>query len=229
MKAKDIMNPHVITIGPDRTIGEAAQQMANLRISALPVVDDSGALIGIVSEGDLLRRAEIGTERHQSWWLEFVAGPAKLAGDYIKSHAGTVRDVMTKSVLTVTEETSVADIAEMLESKRIKRVPVVKGKAVIGVVSRANLIQALAAQKKTPVPASADDGTIRTEILARYRKERWAASPNTNVVVKDGVVELWGFTSSEEEIAAYRVLAEGVPGVKKVVDHRTVLTVPLGV
>src|SRR6516165_9722238 len=137
MQAIDIMTTEVIAVDEDATVPAVAKLLAERGISAVPVVDKNNRVIGMVSEGDLLHRAETGTERRRSWWLEMMASTNQLAGDYIKSHSGKVKDVMSRSVLSVTETTPVADIALLLETNRIKRVPVVRDGKLVGIVSRA--------------------------------------------------------------------------------------------
>src|SRR6516164_5064928 len=162
MRATDLMTTGVITVDENATVPEAAKLLATHGISAVPVVDEDNRVIGMVSEGDLLHRAETGTERRRAWWLDMVASTNKLAGDYIKSHSGKVKDVMTRNVLSVTETTPIADIALLLETNRIKRVPVVRDGKLVGIVSRANLVQALAMTiNQSPSGAEAEDRSIR--------------------------------------------------------------------
>src|SRR5271156_2911937 len=144
MRAVDVMTSGVITVGENATVPEAAKLLAEHGISAVPVVDNENRVIGMVSEGDLLHRAETGTERRRSWWLDMVTSTDQLAAEYIRSHSGRVRDVMTPGVISVTEQTAIAEIAILLETHRIKRVPVLRDGKLVGIVSRANLVQALA-------------------------------------------------------------------------------------
>lgn len=227
MNAKDVMTPHVKSVNPDNTVAEVAGILLKYGISATPVVDGE-KLVGIVSEGDLIRRAELGTaERHRSWWLRLFTDDTTLAMEYVKSHATRVRDVMTRAVITVTEDTSLADVAATLEKNRIKRVPVVRDGQLIGIVSRANLVQRLAAAGAAPLPsAAADDSAIREKVLEALRSQRWSRVGPTNITVTDGLVELWGVYRSQKERDAERVAAEGVPGVHRVEDHRVLMTVP---
>jgi CBS domain-containing protein len=229
MKAKDVMTPYVVAVGPDNTVGEVADILLTHGISAVPVVD-GGRLVGIVSEGDLIRRAEIGTaERHRSWWLRLFTDDTTLATEYVKSHATRVRDIMTRKVITVTEEAPLADIAAALEKNRIKRVPVLRDGRLVGIVSRANLIQGLAAARATPLAsAAADDGMIRARVLEALRSLPWSGVGTADVTVTEGLVELWGMYRSREERDAERVAAENVPGVRKVEDHRVLMSTPRG-
>src|SRR6516165_1019653 len=166
MRAMDVMTSEVITVDESATVPELAKLLAEHGISAVPVVDEHNQVIGIVSEGDLLHRAETGTERRSSWWLEMMSSTNKLAGEYIKSHSGRVTDIMTRDVLSVTEETPVADIAVLLETKRIKRVPVLRDGKLVGIVSRANLVRALAMTiNEVADGAEADDRTIRQRLI----------------------------------------------------------------
>ena len=218
MRAMDIMTSEVITVREDATVPEVARLMAERGISAVPVVDRENQIVGMVSEGDLLHRTETGTERRRAWWLDMVSSTNKLAGEYIKSHSAKVKDVMTRDVLSVTEETAVADIAVLLETNRIKRVPVVRDGKIVGIVSRANLVRALA-MTLTEGVGDGDDRTIRDKLLAELKAQKWAEVSPANVTVKDGVVHLWSSYLSEQERRALIVAAESVPGVRRVEDH----------
>jgi len=216
----DVMTSDVIAVDQDASVPEVARLLAERGISAVPVVDNDRRAIGMVSEGDLLHRAETGTERRRSWWLEMMASTNQLAGDYIKSHSGKVKDVMTRDVISVTDTTSVADIAVLLETNRIKRVPVVRDGKLAGIVSRANLVRALAMTINAPASSTeAEDGKIRNKLLAELKAQRWAEVSPANVTVKDGVVHLWSSYLSEQEKRALVVAAENTPGVRCVEDH----------
>lgn len=221
MKAKDLMTTDVITVGPDALVRDIAQIMLRHHISAVPVVGASGKLEGIVSEGDLMRRADAGTERHRSWWLGLITSPEEQAQDYVKSHAIHARDVMSTRLVTVDRETPVSKIAALLEEKRIKRVPVVEGGRVVGVVSRADLLHCIAT---TRIDATAPgDAAIRDAVAARIREEAGVRDWLMNVTVADGAVHLWGGVRSESERRAARVAAETVAGVKSVEDHLSIV------
>lgn len=221
MKAEDIMTSPVITIGPETPVREIAALLFERRISAVPVVD-KGRLVGLVSEADLLHRHEIGTEcvaRAGSWWLRLFSADRSME-DYVKSHARQARDVMTREVVSVAADTPVAEIADLLESSGFKRVPVVRGESLIGIVSRANLIQALAFEKRAQETAyRSDDNTIRARLLAELERQPWWRN-SANIIVTDGTVHYWGSIDSEDERQAARVAAENVPGVRQVEDHR---------
>jgi CBS domain-containing protein len=224
MRAMDVMTTDVITVGPNTTVQALATLLAERGISGVPVVDASGSLVGIVSEGDLLHRAEIGTaqrhrERRRSWWLDHFA--SELARDYIKSHAGTVKDIMTRDVVTVSEDTDLGEVAALLEAKRIKRVPVMSSGKVVGIVSRANLVRALGATKgAAPREGEGDDRTIRARLLAELGHEEWAKIWPEDVIVRDSVVHFWlSSDEPEEKKQALRVAAEIIPGVRGVEEH----------
>ena len=217
MKAADVMGSHVITVGPEATVAEAAKLMATHDVSALPVVDADGKLIGIVSEADLMRREEIGTEIHHPWWVEAMTPATTLAEEFAKSHGKHVEEVMSEDVITATEDTPVAEIAAALERNRIKRLPIVRDGKPVGIVSRANFIQALAS---SPPPADGGDQTARSALrdlkeledsLDRFRQPQRHRH--------DGEVHLWGLVGSEAEHKALIALAESVPGRKTVVDE----------
>ena len=221
MNAEDIMTSPVVTVGPETTVREIAALLLKRRISGVPVVG-KGRLVGLVSEADLLHRHEIGTERvtrSGSWWLRLFSADPSIE-DYVKSHARQARDVMTHEVVSVQADTSVAEIANLLESRGIKRVPVLRGERLIGIVSRANLIRALAVDKRSRKPArTSDDNTIRERLLAELEGQPWWRE-SSNLRVADGIVHYWGIINSEDERQAARVAAENIPGVRQVEDHR---------
>lgn len=223
MRAKDVMTTDVVTAGPETPVTEIAKTLLERRISGLPVVDEGGAVIGIVSEGDLMRREESGTERHPSWWLSLLLGPEERAAAYVKGHGRLAKDVMTRTVVTVGEDATLDEIAGLLEKHHVKRVPVVREGRLVGVVSRANLLHGLAAAKTATTP-TADDETIRAAILKALRQEAGVRDEFFNVTVADGVVHLWGATDSDAERKAVRVAAENVPGVRAVDDHLGVMS-----
>jgi CBS-domain-containing membrane protein len=194
------------------------------------VVDTLGALVGIVSEGDLMRRAETDTDAQHGWWLRLLSGQDTLAADYVRAHARKVGDVMTTNVITANRDASLRDIASLMERKRIKRVPIVEGGQVIGIVSRANLLQAFASlYVPAAAPAGADDEGIREKVLSRLRAESWSSPNSINVIVQQGVVELWGAVHSETEHKAVRIAAETTPGVRTVRDNLVVGLVQSGI
>jgi CBS domain-containing protein len=225
----DVMTTDVISVDPDTTVQALATLLAERGISGAPVVDSSGRLVGIISEGDLLHRAEIGTARHhrerrRSWWLDHFA--SDLAREYVKSHGRTVKDIMTRDVVTVTEDTDLGEVAALLEAKRIKRVPVMHAGKIVGIISRANLVRALGSTKGAPPrEGEGDDRTIRARLLAELGREEWAKIWPEDIIVRDGVVHFWlSSDEPEEKKQALRVAAENIPGVRGVEEH--VLTVP---
>ncbi|WP_042704749.1 CBS domain-containing protein [Azospirillum sp. B506] len=219
MKAIDLMTPRVITIAPDATVAEAARTMLENKISGMPVVDAAGTVVGIISEGDLLRRVELGTERHRSWWLGLVSGGTLPAEDFIKSHARKVADVMTGHVTTVDENASPEEVVRVMETRRIKRVPVVRGGALVGIISRANLLRALASVSPETPAAASDDRALKERVTAAVQELNWDSRSHDAIIVRNGVVQLWGFVSSGSQRDALRVAAEGVPGVKAVENN----------
>ncbi|MSP48750.1 MAG: CBS domain-containing protein [Alphaproteobacteria bacterium] len=218
MRAVDVMSINVCTAGPDTPINEIALKLCDRNISALPVVDTENRVVGIVSEGDLMRRIEFGTDR-RSWWLDLFSSNETLAMDYVKTHGRTAKDVMTRPAIVVEESTELTDIARLLDARRIKRVPVVKDGKVVGIVSRADIVRGLIVAAKTwGKPRAVDDDRIRTAILDEIRRMPFSAS-NVNVIVDDGEVHLWGPVECEQERAALRVAAENARGAREVVDH----------
>jgi CBS domain-containing protein len=220
MQVKDVMTTSVAAVPPHMAVEDVAAFLLERRISAAPVVDDDGRLLGIVSEGDLLRRPETGTERPRSWWLSLFASSTEAAADYIKTHGRRAIDVRTGDVVTVGEDTPLSEVAGLLERNRIKRLPVVRDGRLVGIISRADLLRALAAARPAPAPPSAaDDRAIRDQLMAHLRKVGLPHLHLVNVVVSDGVVHLWGLVDSEVEGKALRIAAEEVPGVRAVESH----------
>jgi CBS domain-containing protein len=226
MKAADVMVSNVITVGVNASIGEVAAILLNNHISAAPVVDEKGELIGIVSEGDLIRRPEIGTAKRHSWWLELISNKWASATEYIKSHSRKVADVMTRDVITAKPDTPLGDIASMLERNRIKRVPIVEGGKLVGLVSRANILQALAsATKKLSSLTTATDSELRKKVQSRLAAEPWRPTMLT-ITVQDGIVDLWGLVHSVEEKKAAQLATETTPGVRAVINN--IIVEPVG-
>jgi len=210
----------VVTVRPDDDVSHAAQLLVDHDVSALPVVDANGRVVGILSEADLLHREEIGTEKQRPWWLEAITPINTLAVDYAKSHGRKVEEIMSTQVVSVAEDTPISEIATVLERKRIKRVPVLKEGKLVGIVSRTNLIQALAsATAGTDEHSRESDRAIRLELLSRLGARPWSGFGERNVVVDNGIVHLWGLVDSPEQRAALRALAEDVPGVQSVSDE----------
>jgi CBS domain-containing protein len=219
MQVKDIMSRQIVSIGPEAPVLDAVQLMLQHRISGLPVIDASGNLQGVVTEGDFLRRAETGTQRKRARWIEFLMGPGRLASEYVRASGGKVGEVMTPEVHTVTEDAPLEDAVHLMERHRVKRLPVMRGGKVVGIVTRSNLMRALAHFALAEQPAAAGDAAIRASLLAELGKQPWAPVGLINVVVTDGVVKLSGALTDERERQAIRVAAENIPGVRKVEDH----------
>ena len=217
MNAADVMTREVRTVEPDASILEAARLMLQHRISGLPVVDAAKKLVGIVTEGDFLRRTETGTQRRRPRWLEFIVGPGKLATEYTHSSGRKVHEVMTAGVHTVSEDTPLEQVVHLMERCRIKRLPVVRGQSLVGIVTRANLLRAVVRLAHEAKPVSINDAEIRGRLVEELKNLPWA--PGISVAVKDGVVQLTGVLTDERQRPALRVAAENIPGVKKVVDN----------
>jgi CBS domain-containing protein len=227
MKAADVMVTNVTTVGPEASVQDVAETLLNARISGVPVVGKTGELIGIVSEGDLIHRAEAGTGRRRPWWLAAFIGKEGLAAEFAREHSRRVTDVMTREVVTAAPDAPLSAIANLLEKNAIKRVPIVKDGKVVGIVSRANLVQALASVgKKLEKAAPADDSTIRNKVITQLDKvtaqldaKPWISPSLINVIVQEGTVELWGIVGSSSEKKAVRIAAEVTPGVRAVNDN----------
>ncbi|WP_027551003.1 CBS domain-containing protein [Bradyrhizobium sp. Cp5.3] len=218
MRAHQIMTRPVISVTPETSIVEAANIMLQRHVSGLTVVDDAGKLMGIVSEGDFIRRSEIGTGRKRRGLLRFILGPGNSASDFVQEHGRKISEVMTTSPVTITEDTALAEIADLMERHNVKRLPVVRGDELVGIVSRANLLQAVASLAREVPDPTADDDHIRSRIIATMEKYDWCPF-GLNVIVRDGIVHLSGVITEERARKAAIVAAENVEGVKKVHDH----------
>lgn len=218
MRAHQIMTRSVITVTPDTPIVEAANIMLQRHVSGLPVVDATGKLVGVVSEGDFIRRSEIGTGRKRGRWLRFILGPGQTASDFVQEHGRKVAEVMTKSPLTITEDTALPEIVDVMEKNHVKRLPVVRGDQIVGIVSRANLLQTVASLAQQVPDPTADDDHIRNRVIDALEKNDWCPF-GLNVIVKDGIVHLSGVITEERSRQAAVVATENVQGVKKVHDH----------
>jgi len=227
MRASDIMTRRMVTVSPDHTILDAARTMLSERVNAALVCDAAGDMVGIVSEADLMRRPEIGSERERSWWLRAFSDPDVLARDYVRSHARKVRDAMTTKVIAADEAASLAQIADLFEQNSIKQVPVLRDGKPVGTVSRSNLLQALVTKVESTASAPASDAAIRAALQTTFESEAWADPWSKNVIVDNGVVHLWGMAQTDREKEACRVAAENVAGVKSVENHLVVRSMPM--
>jgi CBS domain-containing protein len=221
MIVSDVMTRKVLSVSPDETVEHAVNLMLRYGISGLFVVDAKGTLVGVVTEGDLLRRDELGTERHRPWWLRVLVSPGKQALDFTRTHGRKVSDIMTPEVICVAIDTPLETVVETMEKQRIKRVAVTEKGHMVGVVARSDLLRALLTheREKQPPQAQDDDRTIRTHILADLESAAWAPLTTLNVTVASGVVDIWGTITNPDERRAICVMAENVPGVKGVHDH----------
>jgi CBS domain-containing protein len=219
MKASDVMTRNVATVARDAPSADAIRLMLDHRISGLPVVDGSCKIAGMLTEGDLLRRAETGTQRQRPRWLELLLGPGRLADEYVQTHGRKVCEIMTEDVVSVAEDTPLAEIVRLMERHRIKRLPVVHGDTLVGIVSRADLVRALGQLVDKEPTSASDDDEIRKCVLVELAKTAWAPRVGITVAVTDGVVELNGAITNEKEREALRVVAENVRGVKGVRDR----------
>ena len=222
MKASDIMSTKVATVTEDTPITELANLMLEKHISGMPVVDANNKVVGMVSEGDLIRRQELGTERRRSKWISLFVAPEQKAREFVKSHGLHAKDVMSQPVLQVHEDATITEIADLMTQGRVKRLPVVRHGEVVGIVSRADLLRAFAARvSHEPPPPPESDTEIRDSVTRILHEEDWAKSAIVNVIVTDGQVQLWGVVDGEDQRKALTVAVEAIPGVKGIDDHLT--------
>ncbi len=219
MKARDVMTRKVLTVSPETSILEAARIMLQHKISGLPVVDDRRNLIGIVTEGDFLRRSEIGTEHKTPRWLEFLEGPGLLAGEYVHASGRKVGEVMTREPRIVGEDAPLDEVVGLMERHHVKRLPVISGDKLVGIVTRSNLMRAIVAESNKSHAGSFDDAAIKRKLLAELQKHSWAPFALVDVSVKDGVLKYSGCIIDERQRQAMMVAAENIPGVKAIEDE----------
>lgn len=219
MRATDIMTRDVITVGRDTTVAQAIRLMLDHRVSGLPVLDSDGKVVGILTEGDLLRRIETGTERHRPRWLEILMGPGRMATEYVRSHGRKVDEIMTRDLISAMQDTAIEEIVELMERRHIKRIPILQDEFLVGIVSRADLLRAVAQALEEQPSQICGDEEIRERILAELAKAAWVPRDGFEIVVENGIVELNGVILEEKEREALRVAAENVPGVRAVEDH----------
>jgi CBS domain-containing protein len=219
MKVSDVMTREVVTTGPEASLEDAARLMVRHRVSGLPVVDEKQPVVGIVTEGDLLRRIELSTERPRAGWLTLLLAPGRVAQDYVRSHARKVGEIMACEVVSITADTSLGEVVALMEAQCIKRLPVLEKGRLIGIVSRADLLRALIQLLPEKPVAVTSDADLRRRVLAEIDRQPWAPRVNLDAVVKEGVVKLRGVITDDRERAGLRVIAENTPGVKGVSDH----------
>lgn len=222
MLARDVMTAPVLAVRPDTDVQDIAALLLECRISAVPVVDEGGRVRGIVSEGDLINRAEAGTRHRRSWWLEMLNGPQEQARDYLRAHGQHAEDVMTRDVVATSEDAPLPEIAALLEKHHVKRVPVLRDGKLVGIVSRANLLQGFAMSAPT-WPMLQDDRQIRVA-LNKALTEAGLPMHQVNVTVNNGAVRLWGWIDAEVQRQAARAAVESTPGVERLEDNLVVST-----
>ncbi len=225
MNAQDIMTRDVVTVTPDTPVPAIVRLLLARGISGVPVVDAEQKVVGLVSEGDLLRRAELGTEKRRGSWLSFFTGSSTLASDFVRAHGTLASDVMTRNVICIDATTPLPEIADLMEEKKIKRVPVLDNGRLVGLVSRANLLRAFASRLETAdATAPATDAAIRERLLDALAHQSWSRRTENSVVVTHGVVHLWGLVGTPEESRALQLAAAEIPGVTAVQNHTIILS-----
>jgi CBS domain-containing protein len=218
MQAKDIMTRNVATVPPDESILGAAKLMTDKRLSGLPVVTSDGQIVGILTASDLLHRVEFGGERRPSWFASFFARPEELARQYAKDHGRKVHEVMSRHIVSVLEETSLGEVADVLDANGLKRVPVIRDGALVGIISRGDLVRALS-KLSVATARRSDDADLQSSILQQIRKQKWLDSSLVNITVRDSTVQIWGMVDTAEQHRALLVLVNEVAGNENIDDH----------
>ena len=222
MRVRDVMTKTVISVTPRTSVSEALDLMTRSHISGLPVIDDKGSLVGIVSEADFLRRSELGTEKSQGHWLASIFLPGRAAEIYARAHAKHVDQIMSADVATIEEDATLGSAVELMEKRRVKRLPVVAGNRVVGMIARADFVHALALFVRQPYEEEiVTDAEIKSHIEAEMQAQLWAPTACIDIVVNNGVVDLHGVLTDEREQNALHALVENVKGVRELHDHIT--------
>jgi CBS domain-containing protein len=218
MKVADLMTRGVLSVAPEDSVRKAAELMLRYGVTGFPVLDH-GKLVGMITEGDFLRRAETEAEQRHTRLAEFFADPGKLAEEYVRSHGRRVGEVMTRDIVTVSDDVPLSAAVELMIRHHVKRLPVVRGGALIGIVSRVDLLHAFLSAASKAVPAPLDDAAIKSRLQAELETQPWIAGETVEPSVEKGVVVLSGTVRDARQRVALRVAAENIPGVKRVVDN----------
>jgi CBS domain-containing protein len=224
MKAQDIMTRDVVTVRPNASVQDIAKLMVEKHISGIPVVNDDGAVIGMVSQTDLMHRAEVGTEPKRKWWFRAFADANTLARDFVKAHGHAAHDIMARQIVSVRPDAELRDVADIMDKYKVKRVPVVQDGKLVGVVTRGDLVRALSLSQIVKSDKKVDNAALHKTLKDRLHKHAWVNESFINLVVEDGVVEMWGYVESADQKRALRVLIEETEGVAKVVDKVSIGT-----
>ena len=224
MKAQDIMTREVVTVAPHTSVPDIAAIMVEKHISGAPVLTDSGEIIGLVSQTDLLHRAEIGTEREsrRKWWLGNLADANALAREYAKAHGLKAQDVMSRYVISVRDDADLRDVADILDTHRIKRVPVLQAGRLVGIITRSDLVRALSQVQISKSLKKVDNAILHKAVQERIRAQPWVNESYISVTVDDGLVELWGVVDTVDQHSALRALVEETDGVRRLEDKISV-------
>ena len=230
MKAGDIMTAGAATIGAEASVADAARMMVQLHVSGIPVVETDGKMIGMVTERDLLRRAELGTEKQRPRWFNLWVMPGDDADDYVHAHGRSVRDVMSHQVVSVSAETPLEEVVSIMEKRGFKRLPVLRDGKIVGIISRANFLVALTHRLSDDAPPAADDIAVRRTILEEIEDQTWSGLAMVDVEVIAGKVLLRGTVTDERVRRAVVVAAQTAAGARPVTDSLTVVPfTPVGV
>ena len=228
MRAQDIMTEEVVCIGIKESVFDAAELLLGANVSAAPVVNDKGVVVGVVSEADLIRRAEIDTAAKRSWLARLMDSETSAAHDFVSSHARRVADVMTREVVTASEDATLRELVELMERHKVKRIPIVREGILVGVVSRSDVLRALLSREPDGPVLQPTDKALRQAVVEAIEHRPWTSKWPINVFANDGVVHLWGFVDGEEVRTAHRVAAENVPGVRRVKNHLRAMPASVG-
>lgn len=223
MKVSDAMTRKVNTIQTDASVLDALHLMLSAKFSGLPVVDSTGTLVGMITEGDFLRRSELDTERKHARWLTFLLSPGRLAREYALSHARKVGEVMTSGVVTIDENAPLADAVALMEERHIKRLPVVANGVLTGILGRSDLLKAYLGAAPIDAAAETSDAQLLQRIQTELDRQSWVPHALITLKVSNGVVDIEGIVTDERTREALNVLVENQAGVARVRDHLTTI------
>jgi len=218
MRVRDVMTYGAIGLPDSATLAEAAETLLKAHISAVLVYDADNALVGLLSEGDLMRRSELGSDRKRPRWVEAFLSGGRLAESYAHSHGRRIGEIMTTKVVTIAEDAELSAAVDLMLKHHVKRLPVLRGETVVGIISRADLLKALVASLPK-ADGRHPDAEIKAAIEAELGRLGWAPTASVRIEVKGGVVTFGGSITDERLRPGLRVIAENTPGVTEVHDH----------
>jgi CBS domain-containing protein len=219
MKAADAMSRDLLTVTPDSTIASAIELMIEHRVSGLPVVTRDGQVAGVITEGDLLRRPETGTDVSHSLWRALLGSPGREAEEYARAHGRQVGEVMSRGIVSAPPDVDLAGVVSLMEAHHVKRVLILERDRLVGIITRADILRALLQELSDSPDPGTNDQEIRQRFRTALQELRWAPRATVTGSVTNGTLTLEGVILDPRERGALHVIAENIPGVRRVIDR----------